>query len=130
MKKLLAAAALACVFTMPAHAVTTVFSDNFNSNSADVLNGTPAGWSLISGTTDIIGNGGVFDWYPGNGSYIDLDGSSGDLGQNTLLLSNTIGNYIGGRDYKFSFDYGINHNDGSDTDQIVMGLYLFRPFFC
>jgi hypothetical protein len=120
MKKLLTAAALACVFAMPAHA-TTLFSDDFNSNS-DAVPGAPNGWTLVNGSVDVIGAS--FDFYPGNGKYVDLDGTAGPAGQNTYLLSNTIANYIGGREYTWSFDYGINHNDGSDTDSIILGIFL------
>ena len=122
MKKLLATAALACMFATPSYALT-VFSDNFDSNPADQLDTTPSGWTLLNGTADIIGAGGSYDWYPGNGSYLDLDGSKGAFGQSTFLLSNTVVNYTPGN-YKVSFDYGINHGDGSDTDLITLGAYL------
>ena len=122
MKKLLAAAALVCTFSMPAHAVTTIFSDNFNANS-DAVPGTPSGWTLNSGQVDVIGDNVIFDWYPGNGNYVDLDGSAGALGQSSFMISNTIANYVSGRVYNFSFDYGINHNDGSDTDRVILGIF-------
>ena len=128
MKKLLAAAALACVFALPAHAVPVIYSDDFNSNAADQLNGTPAGWTLTGGIVDIIGAGGSFDWYPGNGSYIDLDGSNGSLGQVSTITSNTILNFVNGRVYNFSFDYGINHNDQGDSDTITLGVLINNSF--
>lgn len=129
MKKLLIAAALTCVFAMPAHAVTTIFSDNFNSNAADQLNGTPNGWTVTQGVVDIIGAGGGFDWYPGNGSYIDLDGSIGTLGQISTITSNSILNFVNGRVYNFAFDYGINHNDGGDSDTITLGVLFANNTF-
>ena len=36
----------------------TIFSDNFDGNPADTLNGVPTGWSLEFGVVDIIGFGG------------------------------------------------------------------------
>jgi hypothetical protein len=100
----------------------TIFSDNFDSNAADSLNGSPAGWSVDIGVVDIIGAGGSFDWYPGNGSYIDLDGSAAEQGQ-LSAMTNSFYNLAAGT-YSLSFDYGINHNDGlADTDQIFAGVY-------
>jgi hypothetical protein len=128
MKKSLAAAALACCFAIPAHAVP-IFSDNFNSNPADHLNGTPNGWTVTGGIVDIIGSGGAFDWYPGNGSYIDLDGTNGPNGQVSTILSNTIMNFANGLRYNFSFDYGINHNDSGDSDTITLGVLINNTYF-
>lgn len=126
MKKYLGIALLALGLSAPVTVnATTIFADNFNSNAADQLDTAPAGWTIKNGTVDIIGAGGSFDWYSGNGSYIDLDGSMAALGQNSYMLSNTVFNVIGGQGYTFSFDYGINHNDGSDSDQIIMGIYNF-----
>src|SRR5262249_22758505 len=36
---------------------------------------TPSGWTVDGGTVDIVGNGGQ-DLLPGNGRYVDLDGST------------------------------------------------------
>ena len=123
MKKLLAAAALTCAFAMPAHALS-LFYDNFDANTADQLNTAPSGWTLTNGIVDIIGAGGSFDWYPGNGSYIDLDGSIGALGQVSTITSNTMLNFVNGKTYNFSFDYGINHNDGRDSDTVTLGVLI------
>ena len=72
--------ALACACLIGAAAQAgTVFSDNFDGNTAG-LNKVPTGWTVSNGTVDIIGNGTAFDFYPGNGLYIDLDGSTRDAG--------------------------------------------------
>ena len=124
-KKLLLASVFAGFFAIPAQAAT-VFFDDFNGNTADQLNGVPTGWSLAFGVVDIIGLGGGYDWYPTNGRYIDLDGSIGATGQLSALLTNTPVNLAAGI-YTLSFDYGINHNDGSDTDLIFAGVYSSGP---
>jgi hypothetical protein len=115
---------LASAFVVSASAAqaAVIFSDNFNSNTADTYNGTPAGWTLFSGSLDIIGAGGGYDWYPGNGAYIDLDGSSGASGQSTYFETTATFNLAPGN-YTFSFDYGINHNDGADSDTIMVGYF-------
>ncbi len=115
---------LALGLCAPAQATTVLFSDDFNSNPADHLNGTPNGWTMAKGVVDIIGGPGTsFDWYPGNGSYLDLDGSIGALGQDSILK--TISSFtFGAGSYRFSFDYGLNHNDGGgDSDVIEAGVF-------
>src|SRR5689334_2838010 len=124
-RKFLLASVFAGFFAVPAQAAS-VFFDDFNSNTADQLNGVPAGWSQELGVVDIIGLGGSYDWYPFNGSYIDLDGSIGATGQLSALLTNSIFNLAAGT-YTLSFDYGINHNDGSDSDLIFAGVYSAVP---
>ena len=59
-----------------------VFSDNFNTENGGVgaLNYIGfANWTVSSGSVDLIGNG-YYDFYPGNGLYVDLDGSTGQGG--------------------------------------------------
>jgi hypothetical protein len=108
--RLLAAAVLAAL-SVGAHA-TTVFSDNFDSD-AQGLNVVPAGWTVTGGgTVDIIGTG-FFDEIPGNGNYVDLDGSNGAAG----LLGTLINVAPGG--YTASFQLGGNHRDGT-TDLVTV----------
>lgn len=55
-----------------------VFSDNFNGENGGVgvLNYTGfANWTVGPGSVDLIGNG-FFDFLPGNGLYVDLNGST------------------------------------------------------
>ena len=61
----------------------TIFSDNFDTYVPDQLNWVPpasSGWTVTDGTVDLHGAGGSYDVLPGNGSYVDLDGSSLDSG--------------------------------------------------
>ncbi len=98
-----------------AHAAT-VFSDNFNANPY-VLNSTPAGWSVSSGTVDTIGPNSPFDFIPGNGMYIDLDGSTGNAG----VLSKVF-NFTAGTKYTVSFDLaGNRRNAGNDVVNVNFG---------
>jgi len=63
-------------------AAITSFSDNFDAEGpGDRLNyETFANWDVSEGTVDLIGAGGKYDLFPGNGSYVDLDGSTRDAG--------------------------------------------------
>jgi hypothetical protein len=97
-----------------------VFSDNFDSYPADQLNWVPpasSGWTVGSnGTVDIHGVGGIYDFIPGNGSYVDLDGTSLSSG----LLSHDV-NLIGGTTYVLSFDLAGSHRGSSETVNISFG---------
>ena len=83
-----------------------VFSDDFNAN-ATALNAVPSGWTVSGGTVDIIGNG-YFDFIPGSGAYVDLDGSSGAAG----LLSRSF-SLSSGVTYVASLQLAGNQRDAA-----------------
>lgn len=95
-----------------------VFTENFNGFTADQLNWDPAGangWVVgptSKDTVDIIGQGGSFDFLPGNGSYVDLDGSTGSSG----VLRNFV-DLIAGTPYSLSF--WLAGNQRGDVDDWV-----------
>ena len=104
--KLLNVIALTALGTMAlgakSQAATVLFSDDFNSDTL-ALNGTPTGWKVTSGTVDIIGKNGVttlFDLLPGNGGYIDMDGST--MHQGTMRTVQTF-NFVPGQTYTLSY---------------------------
>lgn len=100
-------------FTSGAQAAV-LFSDNFDSNATS-LNAVPAGWTVSNGTVDIIGNG-FFDFYPGNGAYIDLDGSTNDAGELSQSFSLT-----GGVTYNASFTLGGSTRGDSNIVDVSFG---------
>jgi hypothetical protein len=77
---------------------TTIFSDNFNAENGGVgvLNyNSFANWSVSNGTVDLIGSPGLFDFFPQNGLYVDLDGTSFQAGTLTSIgIPVAPGNYI------------------------------------
>lgn len=85
-----------------------IFSDNFDANAV-ALNAVPSGWTVTSGTVDIIGTG-FFDLVPGNGIYIDLDGSTSDAGVLSRSLSLT-----GGTAYTATFVLAGSRRGDSNT---------------
>lgn len=110
--RMLAAAALVAVATGANAGV--VFSDNFDSDTQG-LDKTPTGWALTgTGDVDIIGAGGAFDLIPGNGNYVDLDGSDGFAGHLSTTLSGTAAGT-----YTATFELGGNHRDGT-TDLVTV----------
>jgi hypothetical protein len=117
-KTFFAAALLSTALFAPAQAAT-VFFDDFESNTLGTpnVNGTQnvAGWSVASGTVDVIGTG-FYQWY-GTGRYLDMNGSSGTPGR----IERTIGGLVAGRSYTLSFNYGYNQNSGSN-EQLSFGI--------
>ena len=120
-RKLAIVAALA--FSAAAQAAT-VYTDDFNADLQG-LNSVPTGWSVTgTGTVDIIGTG-FFDEIPGNGNYIDLDGSNGVAG----LLSRSVS--VGAGTYSATFSLGGNNRDGTtDPVAVTFGsttIYMVPP---
>lgn len=105
--KLIAAAVLTGA-TVSANAAV-IFQDNFDTENGGVGALNYAGfsnWSVSNGTVDLIGNG-YFDFLPGNGLYVDLDGSSSNAG----VMLNTQ-NLVDG-DYTLSFDLAGNQRNNA-----------------
>src|SRR5580698_6371222 len=75
----------------------TSFTDNFNSYSGQLNWVPPSTWTAPGpGTVDLIGetpSGTSFDFYPGNGGYVDLDGSNGTAGTLQTIQSFAAGKY-------------------------------------
>lgn len=99
MKRLVLALCGVLVFGLvgQSHA-TVIFSDNFNMENGGIgqLNyNSFANWSVSNGTVDLIGSPGFFDFFPDNGLYVDLDGTSFQAGTfNSIGIPVTPGNYI------------------------------------
>jgi hypothetical protein len=93
---------------------SVVLSDNFDSenggNGAANFNSF-ANWTVSNGTVDLIGNG-FHDFYPSNGLYVDLDGSSYQAGvfQTTLSFSAGI--------YELAFE--ISGSQRGDTNVVLI----------
>jgi hypothetical protein len=101
---------------------TVVFSDNFDSENSGkgVFDWTSfANWNVLAGCVDLHGNG-LFDVQPGNGLYVDLDGScaSGGTFETKQAFTLAPGNYI----LEF-YLAGNNRIATSDTVTVTMGSY-------
>jgi PEP-CTERM motif len=95
-----------------------VFSDNFNSENGGVgaLNYTGfLNFGISGGTVDLIGNG-FFDFFPANGLYVDLDGSSYQAG---LMSANPLD--LGAGDYTLSFD--LAGSQRGDTNAVTVNVF-------
>ena len=101
----------------PASAATVLLQDNFDSenggieqtNYFDFVN-----WDVVEGSVDLIGNG-FFDFFPGNGLYLDLDGSTFNAG---TLVSKTAFMFDPNQIIELSFDL-LGQNPGATANNIV-----------
>jgi hypothetical protein len=121
-----AAAVLAITVTSVTAHATTLFSDNFNSEHGGVgalnYNGF-ANWTVSGGTVDLIGNG-FFDFYPGNGLYVDLDGSTRQAG--TMTSSSLT---LGPGSYVLSFDLGGSQRGDVNTVHVsILGTAVSQTY--
>ena len=123
LKKIAATAALIVGATWAQGSIAAVvLADNFNAD-AQMLNwaGDSSFTSLSTGggSTDLIGTG-FFDFYPGNGNYVDLDGSSGS-GNNPAGTLQSVASFGAGT-YTVSFDLGGNaRGQANQTTVVTLG---------
>jgi len=110
-----AAGLMALTATTAAHAAP-LLADNFDSY-AQGLDATSLGSKWIvtnTGDVDVIGTG-FYDFFPGNGNYIDLGGSNGTFGQFSSTQSFAPGTYT------LSFALGGTSRGDNDTTTITLG---------
>jgi hypothetical protein len=91
-----------------------VFQDDFNAENGGVGTFNYAGlanWTISDGTVDLLGNG-FFSFYPSNGLYVELDGTSGNA---AILTSTPIavspGNYL--------LQFSLGNNAATDNSMTV-----------
>lgn len=126
------AAMLLAGATSPASAAITLLTDNFNgaAQALGVTSVTSAATWLTSATgpnpsagggVDVIGSGGSYDFYPGNGNYVDLDGTSPNQGPTFLYADVSTLGLPGAPSYTFTmtFDAGLNPNSSGSKDIVV-----------
>ena len=85
-----------------------VFYEDFDSYDLELDWTGDGGWTTSDGTVDLIGQGGTYDLIPGNGRYVDMDGSSNDAG----MISYSGINLAAG-DYVLTFDIAGNQRGGA-----------------
>ena len=110
----------------PAKALSLTFTDNFNGENGGVgeLNyNSFNNWTVTDGTVDLIGNG-FFDFYPGNGLYVDLDGSSFKAG---VLTTKTAFNLSPG-DYILQFDLGGSQRGDTNIVDVALGSVFSKEY--
>ena len=101
-----------------------IFFDDFNGENGGVgaLNYSSfLKWNVSDGTVDLIGNG-FYDFLPGNGLYVDMDGSTGNAGK--MITSQVISLQAG--TYELSYMLAGNHRNGSTEAvdvEVTVGIF-------
>lgn len=95
------------------------FTENFDAENGGIgqLNYTAfANWIVSAGSVDIIGNG-FFDFYSGNGLYVDLAGSTGQAG----TITSAPFAFVPGQIYTLGFTLGGNTGGPTNTVAVLLG---------
>jgi hypothetical protein len=95
----------------------TLFSDNFNGEAVG-LNQALNNWTITDGTVDVLGPG-FSDFFPGNGNYLDLDGSTNNAVRmnTTSPLSLTAG-------VPHVLTFSLAGSQRGDTNSVLFGIDL------
>jgi hypothetical protein len=86
------AVGLLCALHGSAGAQTVVFEDNFERESLGLNITSLTNWTVTAGNVDVIGSG-FEDIYPGNGNYLDMDGTWGNATIQSTSISLVPGTY-------------------------------------
>ncbi len=115
--KVLVSSIAVFVLTSMMATAAPIFSDNFDDDALS-LNQTVfwGGWTVSSGSVDVIGDPSFFDLLPENGRYIDLDGSTGQSGQFTNVVS-----LLAGQNYELTFDLAGSQRGSNETVYVQFG---------
>jgi hypothetical protein len=106
------------VLPLPATAAQIIFFDDFDSENGGVPVLNYAGfsqWAVSDGTVDLIGNG-YFDFLPGHGLYVDMDGSTHNAG---IMTSDSF-TFIDGALYTLTFDLAGSHRGTADSVVVMV----------
>jgi len=105
---------------------TVILDDNFNSenNGQGTLNYSSfINWEVTEGSVDLIGNG-LYDFFPENGLYLDLDGNIRKAG---TLKSKNIFKLEPGT-YELEFDLAGNPYGGPNTVNVSLNKLYNKDF--
>ena len=108
---------VACLVPRNSDAVP-LFSDNFDSETLALNYAGFANWTVSDGTVDLIGNPAFFDFLPGNGRYVDLDGSTSNAG----VMTSSALSLTGGVTYDLTFSLAGSQRGDSNT--VTYGIDL------
>ncbi len=105
--------------------VVVVFSDTFDPEPLGLSRFVLTNWAVTAGNVDVIGLG-LFDLYPGNGNYLDMDGSAAPT--NATIVSTPL--TLSPGCYQLSFEMGQNAFGGIQDNGLAVTLgAVFAGFF-
>lgn len=122
MRKVFIAVALILSLSPGTGAAATIFFDDFDTENGGVgaLNYNMfANFTISAGTVDLIPLAdGSFDFLPGNGLYVDLDGSTGSAG-----IQTANGFALGPGNYVLTFDLAGSQRPPSPSDTVTVEVF-------
>ena len=111
---LLAAFCMLSIFAGSSRAAP-IFFDNFDSYTPGLSWPGEGNWTVTEQSVDLIGVGTAWDLLPGNGLYLDMDGSTGNAGTiESISIPLAPGDYI------FSYDIAGNQRGGGDDSVNIL----------
>lgn len=119
-------------FTLSPAFGDVVFSDNFATENGGVpILGTQtlSKFNVLAGNVDLIGSSNgqsSYDFYPGHGLYLDLDGTGCAGCNNATLATKQV---FGPGSYSLSFLLGNNPGGGSTINTLAVSLGSFSQSF-
>ena len=118
-----------CLMSQVSQANVTLFCDDFNSENGGNhqlnYNGF-ANWNVVDGTVDLIGVGSPWNFFPANGLFVDMDGSTQNAGK--MISTGPINLQPG--TYALSFDLAGNQRDGmAETVAVQVAIGLFSQTY-
>jgi hypothetical protein len=121
-KQVVGSIAIALFAIVASTNANVVLLDDFNSENGGagaVTYNSFVNWTVTGGTVDLIGNG-FYDYYPGTGLYVDLDGSTNQPGKMASGGQADPGSYV------FAFDlagshYGADYETETATVTVSLG---------
>ncbi len=119
----ISASILAAALSAVPAAAAPIFSDTFDGEDQE-LNTTLDNWTVSDGTIDVVGGPSFFDFYPGNGNYVDLDGSTSDAG---TITTSTVFSFVAGT-YTLTFELGGSTRGDSNTVHVSLGGIFAESF--
>lgn len=106
---------LLAMFAAPAAQAAIIFTDNFDTEVL-ATNSVPSNWLVSDGSVDVIGDPSFFNFLPGNGRYVDLDGSTGNSGVLKKAFNLTAGTL-----YTVSFDLAGSQRGSNENVTVNFG---------
>ena len=117
MKKTLIICAVFCMLSLCTSSTKAalIFFDDFDSYASAYNWAGEGNWTTTESSVDLIGAGTSWDLLPGNGLYLDMDGSTGNAGTiESISIALAPGDYI------LSYDVAGNQRNGGDDSVIVL----------
>ena len=120
MKRLIVFYSALVLFLFPAGSASIaghIFFDDFDDYTGSIPWEGEGNWIVTEASVDLIGEGTSWDLLPGNGLYLDMDGSTNNAG-----TIESIGIELAPGDYVLSYDVAGNHrNCGDDSMYVLVG---------